>query len=247
MSSANGDECLQLNKKGVFGDDVALLASRLETRRYAAMLGATTEFVKAEGIAFDAAENRLMLAVTRSDGLSTPEKPNSLRQDHLQYPSNYCGLILSGPLNAGAFDTMGQPILSDYVLASFSTLLAGIEVTEDGREMCDTEGIANPDNIAFMAGQNKLLISEDSGRHVLNRLWSYDMETRELIALQLSPLAGEMSGVQWFQNIGGFDYIGSSIQHPFRFGEDDPNFVEVTDEDRASYMGFIGPLPTTRR
>jgi secreted PhoX family phosphatase len=244
-STASGDECLRLNAEGVFGAGVASLASRLESRRYAALMGATTEFVKAEGIAYDQDSSQLMLALTLSAASSTAEAEGSVRQDHLQFAPNYCGKILSGPLNAGVLDTNGEAIASMEVLTSFSTLMAGREVVVDGREMCDTQFISNPDNIAIMHGQNKLLISEDSGYHVLNRLWSYDMESGELTALQLSPLVGEMSGAQWFQNIGGFDYIASAVQHPFRFAKDDPNWVEATDADRASYMGFIGPFPTT--
>ena len=44
-------------------DDMETVASRLETRRYASMLGATTEFRKMEGNVFNSYTNSLYLAM----------------------------------------------------------------------------------------------------------------------------------------------------------------------------------------
>ena len=58
-SNAEGrSECLKVKD----GMDVA--ASRLETRRYASMMGATTEFRKMEGIAYDPDHNKVYLAMS---------------------------------------------------------------------------------------------------------------------------------------------------------------------------------------
>ena len=64
-------ECLKLK------DDMEVAASRLETRRYAAMLGATTEWRKMEGITFDPQGKKLYLAMSEvENGMeSLADKP----------------------------------------------------------------------------------------------------------------------------------------------------------------------------
>ncbi|MFV0298482.1 MAG: alkaline phosphatase PhoX, partial [Hyphomicrobiaceae bacterium] len=95
-SVANGArECLRV-KPGM-----ALAASRLETRRYAALKGATVEFSKAEGLTFDPYRKRLYLALSQiSSGMEdmTLKGRASVRFDlasanHVKIPYNACGGI----------------------------------------------------------------------------------------------------------------------------------------------------------
>jgi hypothetical protein len=58
ISTTDSYECLQL--KG----GTETLASRVEARRYAAMKGATTEFRKEEGVAFDPTSSTLYVAMS---------------------------------------------------------------------------------------------------------------------------------------------------------------------------------------
>ena len=42
---------------------------------------------------------------------------------------------------------------------------------------CDIDGIANPDNVSFVAERGILLIGEDTGDgHQNDAVWSYDVE-----------------------------------------------------------------------
>lgn len=47
----------------------------------------------------------------------------------------------------------------------------------DGNK-CSLDGISNPDNVHYINGI--LLIAEDSGSHVNNVLWAYDIASGEL-------------------------------------------------------------------
>ncbi len=67
-NTATGKECLQLNE----GKEKA--AAFLETRRYAAMLGATTEWKKEEGITFNPEGNKLYVAMSVVGSLMSDDR-----------------------------------------------------------------------------------------------------------------------------------------------------------------------------
>ncbi|MEJ2295995.1 MAG: hypothetical protein P8Y23_14660, partial [Candidatus Lokiarchaeota archaeon] len=70
VNTAAGNECLQRTTNDLNGDATYdakddAIANRLESRRMAAYLGATTEFRKMEGITFNARDNKLYLAMSQ--------------------------------------------------------------------------------------------------------------------------------------------------------------------------------------
>merc|ERR1711879_865650 len=58
INTTMGAECLKIK------DGMEEIASRLESRRYAALKGATTEFRKMEGISYNPNDNILYLAMS---------------------------------------------------------------------------------------------------------------------------------------------------------------------------------------
>lgn len=213
-----GFECLRVRE----GQEK--LASRLESRRYAAMLGATSELSKTEGIAINPEGRELYLvasAVAYGMGEADP-KWDKGRPDTLRLPLNPCGAVFGFKVSEGARDTAGQPIDSAWVAGAARTVLEG---RSEG-DKCASDGISNPDNITWMDGL--LLVAEDSGRHDPNLLWAADVQTGALQRIFDAPPGSEVSGIGWYPDINGFGYITISAQN--------------NDNSRPSVVGVLGPI-----
>jgi uncharacterized protein len=235
INTTTGHECLQV-KPGM-----EAVASRLETRRYAAMKGATTEFRKEEGITYDPDTKKLFVAMSEvAKGMEPGSKYDKGGPDHVQLPLNKCGVVYG--LDIGPDATVG----SDYVAANMYGVVSGIMRTypKDGdyaNNKCDINGIANPDNLTFMTGRKTLIIGEDTGSgHQNDVIWSYNMENQGLTRIQTTPYGSETTSPYFYANINGFGYLMSVIQHPY--GESDED--KLSDPaDAAAYTGFVGPFP----
>merc|ERR1712054_305051 len=90
----------------------------------------------------------------------------------------------------------------------------GHPIADPSKDKCDTLGIANPDNVAFMVGHDKLLIGEDTGYHKNNAVWGYDMTSHSLTRIMTVPHGAETTGVYWHSDINGYAYIQNQVQHP---------------------------------
>ena len=132
------------------------IASRLETRRYAAIMGATTELRKEEGITFDATRNKLYLAMSEiGRGMEDFKKSGS---DSNSYDSRWSVTTLNFQvltlvavvyqLDVAGNATMG----SDYVATNISGLIQGIPAVDSWGNSTDV--VANAD--VFVNGMNNL-------------------------------------------------------------------------------------------
>jgi secreted PhoX family phosphatase len=213
-----GPECLKL-KPGQ-----ATLASRLESRRYAALRGATTEFRKMEGLAFDPAGRRLFLAISIIDrGMRERQKHGEGDAgfdhggpDHIRLPVNPCGVVYELPLD------------QDYVALEMRALLSGKAVNDDPDNVCDVAGIANPDNLTFLTGQGTLIIAEDTSFHLHDMLWAYRVDKGRLTRLLTAPFGAEVTGSYYYPDIGGWGYLMCTLQHP---------------AESPALTGYLGPFP----
>ena len=247
-------QCLMLkdvNNDGVVDVDDELIASRLETRRWAAMEGGTTEFRKMEGITFNPETMQLYLAMSEVDrgmldfnrvGKTPPVDtydqggPNHIRLEK----GNICGAVY-------ALDLDGN-----YTADNIYGLVAGVPMTTDygadvdspdfdGKNKCDLNGIANPDNITYLRGFNTLIIGEDTGDgHQNDMIWSYDLDSGQLTRIETTPYGSETTSPYFYPNVNGHAYIMSVVQHPY--GESDQDKLENPGQARA-YTGYIGPFP----
>jgi secreted PhoX family phosphatase len=219
LNTRFGAECLKL-KPGQ-----KTLASRLESRRYAALRGATTEFRKMEGLTFDPATRRLFVALSiidrgmqdRHQGSEADPQYDLGGPNHIRLEHNYCGAVYALPLD------------DSYKATRMQALLTGRPVDDDPDNACHIDAIANPDNLTFITGQNSLIIAEDSSQgHLHDMLWAYQPDKQRLTRLLTAPLGAEVTGSYYVPDINGWSYLMCTLQHP---------------SQGPAQTGYLGPFP----
>lgn len=189
-------------------------AMYLETRRYAAYLGATTEFNKMEGIAVNRKDKKLFMAMSYIDKGMKADSTGPV--DHIQVPKLNAGGVYEMSLASGQKDQKGATINSDWVATTMSipTALRGEDIATDAQgNIANPNKIANPDNIFFSEKMRTLFIGEDSGTHVNNMVWAYNVDTKKLTRLMTLASGAESTGLQVVENLNGHVYIMSNTQH----------------------------------
>lgn len=118
----------------------------------------------------------------------------------------------------GQVDDTGTPIDSHWVPtsgAAVPALLGEDLATPDALgNTANANKVANPDNLKFSDAWRTLFIGEDSGKHVNNFLWAYNVDTGDLARILSCPAGAELTGLQAVNNVNGFSYIMSNFQHP---------------------------------
>ena len=236
-ATSGNTECLSL-KPGM-----EKIASRLETRRYAALMGASTEFRKEEGLTFDPDGGKLYVAMSEvRKGMTDGAGAIQLAEE------NACGGVYQ--LDVASDSDIG----SDYVATKMTGLIGGIpaEYPADSpfaSYSCDADGLANPDNLTFITGYNTLIIGEDTGSgHQNDVIWSLNLDkvdaadhTAGLTRIQTTPYGSETTSPYWYPNINGFAYLMSVVQHPY--GESDGDQLAPGSLEHRAYTGYVGPFP----
>lgn len=189
-------------------------AAFLETRRMAAYLGATTEWNKMEGVTANHADKKLYVAMSYIDrGMLADD---TAPVDDIRVPKVNAGGVYEATLAGGQVDTDGNPIDSEYVPTQMYVPdgLLGRDIPADALgNTADPDRIANPDNIFFSEKMRTLFIGEDSGTHVNNFLWAWNVDTGELARLLVVAAGAESTGLQAVENVNGHAYIMSNAQH----------------------------------
>jgi len=201
-------------------------AAFLESRRYAAYLGATTEFSDPEGLAFNKVDKKLYLAMTKV--------ANGMASDigHVQVEKIRSGAVYELSLNAeNPQDQQGSPINSGWVASSVRSILTGSDhsIADKLGNTADINAIANPDNLSFSAASRYLFIGEDSGMHVNNYLWGWQVDSGELVRLLSVPVGAEIGGLQVVDNLNGFMYLLLDYQHPGAKGAATPELEKAIE------------------
>ncbi|WP_295530601.1 alkaline phosphatase PhoX [uncultured Thioclava sp.] len=245
-TNAKGNaECLRVK------DGMDMLASRLETRRYASMKGATTEFRKMEGITYDPDKHQMYLSMSAVEkGMEDGAKQDKGGMNAIRLPKNKCGTVYSLSLDDKYDATKIMGFISGKPLTEerkASAMDANCDPTHDmcgdtaELNSCDINGIANPDNITYIPGYNTLIIGEDTGSgHQNDAIWAMNTDTKELTRILSTPYGSETTSTYWYPNIKGHGYLMAVIQHPY--GESDED--KLTDPAQArAYVGYVGPFP----
>jgi len=224
-------------------------AAFLETRRLAAYKGATTEFNKMEGVAYNAKGGKVYIAMSymKKGMMEDPKAP----ADDIRLPKLNAGATYELNLSSGIKDSDGNTIASDLVAID----MAGVPelVGKDYADMdkwgnkADPNRVANPDNLFFSPKMNTLFIGEDSGLHANNYVWAFNVETRKLSRILSVPIGAESTGLQVVDNLGGHAYIMSNHQHRGeRIDVADKTLrtalAKSVDKQKAS-VGYIEGLP----
>jgi uncharacterized protein len=251
----SGDEILRL-KAGM-----EKAAAFLEARRYAAYLGATTEFNKMEGVSVDPNNKNLYMAMSYVEkGMQAEEgAPN----DHIQVAKITAGATYEIALSAGVKDTTGAAINSDWVGTKMAApaALVGEDIAVDAvGNTANPDKIANPDNIYFSPAMHTLFIGEDSGTHVNNFVWAYNVDTGKLSRIISQAAGAEATGLQVADDMNGFAYVMSNNQHQGDWLSSMPAELVTTLEAKAvelygsnakgvpnykldAHVGYLGGLP----
>lgn len=133
----------------------------IETLRYSAASGATTEFNKMEGIAINYEGLKAGTAPYMYVAMSSVEKAMSDATGDINVSTNKCGIVyriaLDNKFNAFRMDPV----------------VVGGTYDKTQENKCPTDSISNPDNLVVLA-DGRVLIGEDSGNHVNNMIWAYN-------------------------------------------------------------------------
>ena len=241
--------CLKLrtgnNRSSKFNsdDEVKTAAAFLESRKYGAYLGGTTEFRKEEGLAYNPDKNVLYVAISAIEKSMEDNYKGKEPANHIKLPKNKCGGIYELKLDNNYNGTKLKGILVGKVLDKNDP--------NDNEWYCDPNNIANPDNIEYI-GHNILLIGEDTSKHLVNMVWAYDLENKKLTRIGHVPIGAEVTGSFAKGEIGNEFTIWMNAQHPFDEAPDNRNGEPVrqdiinnaSDEDKKGIVGYISGIPT---
>lgn len=208
-------------------------AAFLETRRYAALLGATTEFSKMEYIAFNNRDKKFYLTISRVEA-GMADTAGDIR-----VARNDGGIILEMSTTSGQKDAAGNPIDSKFVgttLTSIPELVGGWNggVKDAEGNQCRQDKLCGPDNLRYVDSIRTLFIGEDTSRRNNNYVWAFNIDTRKLSRILSVPMGAETTGLTIVPDNNGFAYIMSNFQHP---GEN--NISSYLGADKAEVLSAI--------
>ena len=247
-SGSTMDECLAVKP------DMEKAAAFLESRRYAALMGATTEFNKMEGIAVNDADKKLYMAISYLDkGMLDNGLPAEM--EHIKMAKINAGVTFTLPMSADQVDSTDTAIDSDYVVTSMlaEENLIGRDIETDALgNTAHPDFIANTDNIFFAEKMRTLFVGEDSGTHVNNFVWAYNVDTQKLSRILTNVAGAEATGLQAVENMDGFSYLMSNSQHHGDYiktmNEEMKAAVEATGNVNKfdANFGYIGGMPAIK-
>ncbi|MHB1229227.1 MAG: alkaline phosphatase PhoX [Halothiobacillus sp.] len=236
-------------------------AAFLETRRYAAYLGATTEFTKGEGVTFNEKDKKMYYAMSyiQTSMLTADGGP----VDDIRVKANAAGATYTFDLQSGQKDTLGAPINSNYVAVKtyVEPALLGKPIVADANgNKADVNSIANTDNLFYSEAMRTLFVGEDSGNHVNNYVWAYNVDTRQLSRILNVAAGAEATGLQIVDSMNGHAYIMANNQHQGDWISSQPpalttaltakaielygvNKYNVPNYRLTAKVGYIGGLP----
>ncbi|ARU04786.1 alkaline phosphatase [Comamonas serinivorans] len=190
-------------------------AAFLETHRYANLKGGSMAFTKMEGTTIDIKDK---VAFSALANIQTSMIENDAVWDakhNVSFPKTVkAGGILQHDLGAGQKDSDGNTIQSDWVPTQSHMLMMGEDIASDALgNTAHPDKIASPDNLKFSEKMRTLFIGEDSGNHVNNFLWAYNVDTKQLARVLSTPAGAESTGLHAVDEINGWTYIQSNFQH----------------------------------
>ena len=186
-------------------------AAFLETRRYAALLGATTEFSKMEYVAYNPRDRKFYIVISRIETLMTDGAGD------IKVTRNDGGAILEMATTASAKDTAGGTINSGYVGTTLTTipeLVGGWSTKLDAEgNACNQTQICGPDNIVYVDKIRTLFIGEDTSRRNNNYVWAFNVDDKRLTRILSTPMYAEATGLMAATDYNGHAYVMSNFQH----------------------------------
>lgn len=195
-------------------------AAFLETHRYAALVGASLGFTKMEGTTVNIKDKVAYSALAAcSASMVKGQASNAIAGGIALDAALNAGAVMALNLKAGLVDDKGAAINSDWMPADIKALITGEDIAADALgNKANPDKIASPDNIKFSEKMRTLFIGEDSGLHVNNFLWAYNIDTKVLSRVMSTPAGAEATGLHAVDELNGWTYIMSNFQHPGDWG-----------------------------
>jgi hypothetical protein len=218
-------------------------AAFLETHRYAALMGASMGFTKMEGTTVNAADKIAYSALQNCQSSMVAGNALNVAGNGVSIPKALnAGAVMALKLAGGQKDLGGAAIDSAWMPVDLKALLTGEDIAADALgNTANPDRIGNPDNLKFSEKMRTLFIGEDSGQHVNNFLWAYNVDTKVLSRLMSIPAGGESTGLHAVDELNGWTYIMSNFQHAGDWGGIH-NVVKTTLDPllRANYKDKFG-------
>lgn len=232
-------------------------AAFLESRRYGALLGATSEFNKMEGVTVNAKDKKTYIAMSYVEKAMEKDSKGTDPADDIQVNKISSGVTYELSLSGGQKDRDQAAIDSSYVPSFMKGLVWGEDLAQPdakGNKAADDK-VANPDNLSYSESLRTLFIGEDSGMHANNYVWAYNIDTGKLSRVLSTPAGAEATGLQFVEGLNGFNYVMSNFQHP---GDEmivadslkasvESNINQNFNNKSAGAVGYISGVPTEQQ
>ncbi|WP_223067543.1 alkaline phosphatase PhoX [Paenibacillus caui] len=232
-------------------------AAFLESRRYAALLGATSEFNKMEGVTLNVQDKKVYVAMSYVEKAMEKDAKGTDPVDDIHVDKISAGVTYELALTGGQKDKNGAAIDSAYVPQTMKGLVWGEDLaTPDAKgNTAADDKVANPDNVSYSEQLRTLFIGEDSGKHANNYVWAYNIDTHRLSRILSTPSGAEATGLQVVDDLNGFSYVMSNLQHP---GDEmivpEPLKAEVLhnidmnfNNRKSGMVGYLSGLPSMKQ
>jgi len=195
-------------------------AAFLETHRYAALVGASMGFTKMEGTTVNAKDKIAYSALQNCQSSMVAGNALNVAGNGVSIPKALnAGAVMALKLTGGQKDLAGAAINSEWIPVDLKALLTGEDIAADALgNTANPDRIGNPDNLKFSEKMRTLFIGEDSGQHVNNFLWAYNVDTKVLARVMSIPAGGESTGLHAVDELNGWTYIMSNFQHAGDWG-----------------------------
>jgi secreted PhoX family phosphatase len=190
-------------------------AAFLETHRYAYIMGGSMGFSKMEGTSANFKDKVAYFALQniQDSMIKTGKGWNAQSMIELEKPL-IAGAVMTSKLEGNQRDQLGELIRSNWVPSQLSALMVGRDIEQDELgNLADPNTISNPDNLKFSEMLRTLFIGEDSGTHVNNFIWAYNVDTKKLSRIASMPSGAEATGLSVVDNLNGWTYITANFQH----------------------------------
>lgn len=192
-------------------------AAFLETHRYAALKGGSMAFTKLEGTTVNIKDKVAYSAVSYLQKSMVKNGAGWTESNNVSFSAAInSGAVVAHDMKGGQIDSTGAVINSDWVAYQSRVLITGEDLASPDAlgNTANPNKIANPDNLKFSESLRTLFIGEDSGMHVNNFLWAYNVDTKVLSRILSTPSGAESTGLHAVDSINGWTYIMSNFQHP---------------------------------
>ena len=129
------------------------------------------------------------------------------------------GGVVAHDLKGSQIDHLNTIMNSEWIPYQSHMLIMGEDISADALgNTANPEKVASPDNLKFSETLRTLFIGEDSGNHVNNFLWAYNVDDKSLTRILSAPAGAESTGLHAVDSINGWTYIMSNFQHAGDWG-----------------------------